>query len=411
MTVQLPRLKPFTIQVSDQNDPATGTVAITGDTFITGTLTAAPTITDEDGMGSLSYQWLADGVALDGETSQTLVIPASVAGQALSVQVSFTDSRGNEESITSDETGIVTVDGGFALKGPLEGAIAFADYNNDGELTAGEPWVATASDGSYALSHDSNLDPNTAYDETGFNKDDYSIVVSMENATDNTSGESYAGAGTTLKAAPGGGVVTPMTTLHEHSQEHATSFASDDLAEALGIDSTKVDILTFNTHADGVDADLAHEVESIQQHLMTTTMMVQSAIKGAGTPAAGRAVSDAVAHDVALDSLINLIIEVHKSNNEVGGSDSVSISGDLDLSDAAHLEELEELIEADLADTSEGGFGKTMADNGTSVSVPVLEYVLEHASNSIKLINEKVRRFSVFGFWWTTCWFGLTRQA
>ena len=382
--------KTFTIQVSDQNDPATGTVAITGDTFITGTLTAAPTITDEDGMGSLSYQWLADGVALDGETSQTLVIPSSVAGQALSVQVSFTDSGGNEESITSDETGIVTVDGGFALKGPLEGAIAFADYNNDGELTAGEPWVATASDGSYALSHDSNLDPNTAYDETGFNKDDYSIVVSMENATDNTSGESYAGAGTTLKAAPGGGVVTPMTTLHEHSQEHATSFASDDLAEALGIDSTKVDILTFNTHADGVDADLAHEVETIQQHLMTTTMMVQSAIKGAGTPAAGRAVSDAVAHDVALDSLINLIIEVHKSNNEVGGSDSVSISGDLDLSDAAHLEELEELIEADLADTSEGGFGKTMADNGTSVSVPVLEYVLEHASNSIKLINEKL---------------------
>ena len=382
--------KTFTIQVSDQNDPATGTVAITGDTFITGTLTAAPTITDEDGMGSLSYQWLADGVALDGETSQTLVIPSSVAGQALSVQVSFTDSGGNEESITSDETGIVTVDGGFALKGPLEGAIAFADYNNDGELTAGEPWVATASDGSYALSHDSNLDPNTAYDETGFNKDDYSIVVSMENATDNTSGESYAGAGTTLKAAPGGGVVTPMTTLHEHSQEHATSFASDDLAEALGIDSTKVDILTFNTHADGVDADLAHEVETIQQHLMTTTMMVQSAIKGAGTPAAGRAVSDEVAHDVALDSLINLIIEVHKSNNEVGGSDSVSISGDLDLSDAAHLEELEELIEADLADTSEGGFGKTMADNGTSVSVPVLEYVLEHASNSIKLINEKL---------------------
>ena len=31
-----------------------------------------------------------------------------------------------------------------------------------------------------------------------------------------------------------------------------------------------------------------------------------------------------------------------------------------------------------------------MADNGTSVSVPVLEYVLEHASNSIKLINEKL---------------------
>ena len=120
---------------------------------------------------------------------------------------------------------------------------------------------------------------------------------------------------------------------------------------------------------------------------MTTIMLLQSVIKGSGTPEIGAAVSDAVAHDVALDSLINLIIEVHKSNNESGGGDAVSITGSLDLSDHAHLEELEELIEADLVDTNEGGFGATMLANGTTVPVPVLGYTLEHSSVAISLIN------------------------
>ncbi|MGY8788982.1 MAG: VCBS domain-containing protein, partial [Pseudomonadales bacterium] len=378
----------FSIQVLDKNDIATGSVAITGVVLEGSTLTAVPTIADEDGLGTLSYQWFADGEQVSGATDQTLVIPTILVDKVLSVKVSFTDRGDNLESITSDATIAVepTTEAGFALKGPLQGAIAFADYDGDGALTAGEPWVATESDGSYALASNSNLDKTVDYDKSGFNYEDFSIVVSLENATDNTSGESYAGAGTTLKAAPGGGIITPMTTLHEHSEEHATNFASADLAEALGLDRS-VDILTLNTHAAGVDADLAHEVEGIQQHLMTTTMLLQSVIKGSGTPEIGAAVSDAVAHDVALDSLINLIIEVHKSNNESGGSDAVSITGALDLSDHAHLEELEELIEADLVDMSEGGFGATMSANGTTVPEPVLEYALEHSSVAIGLIN------------------------
>ncbi|MDB4198282.1 VCBS domain-containing protein [Ascidiaceihabitans sp.] len=402
----------FTITVGDANDaPVLADVAseVSGSAG-SYTATGALTATDQDG-DDLTYT-ATDGTGSYGSVvvsaSGAYVYTLDEANEdvlALAHDASLTDtftvtvSDGNGGTATSDLT--ITIygsDSGYALKGPLEGAIAFNDYNGDGVLTDGESWVETASDGSYALLLNSNLDASASYDTSGFDYDDYSVVISMENATDSTSGESYADAGTTLKAAPGGGIVTPMTTLHEHSEEHATDFAADDLAEALGLDSTEVDILTFNTHAADVDADLAHEVESIQQHLMTTTMMVQAAIKGVGTPGEGTAVSDVVAHDAALDSLINLIIEVHKANTEVGGSEAVSITGDLDLSDHEHLEALETLIEADLADTSAGALGATMAANGTSVPVPVLEYVLEHASTSINLVNTALDALSADDF-------------
>ena len=355
-------------------------------------------ISDATSMSSLADDFstqvtaAGDATLIASLATQLATIKTTVASVAAATDIS---------SIASAQSTALAAfaDQGTALKGPLHQAIVFNDYNGDGELTYGESWTTTAEDGSYALTKESNIlglvgkvrdssDSSFDFDDTGWDYDDYSIVVSMgEDTIDYSSGESYADAGVSLKAAPGGGVITPMTTLHEHSEEHADSFQVAELAAALGIDSS-VDILNFNTHADGVDEALAHEVETIQQHLMTTTMMVQAAIKGSGTPADGTAVSTAVAHDAALDSLIKLIIEVHGANN--GGSDEVAITGDLDLSDHEHLEELEELIEADLADTSDGGFGKTMDDNGTSVPSPVLEYVLEHASHVINLINTKL---------------------
>ncbi|MDC1240602.1 cadherin repeat domain-containing protein [Litorivicinus sp.] len=311
--------------------------------------------------------------------------------------------------------GVSSVSGenGIASKGPLHQALVFADYNGDGELTAGEQYTYTESDGSYVLGASKiygddmaasygtlasdavagdGLDDVTgvAIDTTGFDRADYSIVVSMGADTiDYSTGESYATSAVALKAAPGGGMITPMTTVHEHSKQHSTDFEISELTAALGLPAD-VNILTFNPHAAGVDEATAHEVESLQQHLMTTTMMVQAAIKGSGTPATGVAVSDEVAHDAALDSLIKLIIEVHKANNEEGGSESSSITGDLDLADVAHLEELEALVEADLEDTSEGALGATMEANGSSVPAPVLEYVLEHAGHAISLVNGEI---------------------
>ena len=40
---------------------------------------------------------------------------------------------------------------GKVIKGPLEGAKAFLDYDGDGEYDSNEPTVRTGSDGSYTL--------------------------------------------------------------------------------------------------------------------------------------------------------------------------------------------------------------------------------------------------------------------
>lgn len=349
-------------------------------------------LTVDAGNGSYSYTLdtsLAATAALSAadQVSETFVVVVSD---------NHTAPLTAEKNLTINITG---TDIGAAVKGPLHNAIVFNDYSGDGKLTDGEPFVRTNIDGSYTLLPTSGLNQNTTYNETGFNKSDYSIVVAMDNDTkDHTSGESYGSAGVTMKAAPGGSVVTPMTTLHEHAQQHSsehagTSFTPADLAAVLlptsigTTDTSSINILTFNTHADGVDVELAHTIENIQQHLMTTIQMVQAAIKGAGTQASGSTITNEVAHDVAQDALIKLIIHTHVGSN--------SVSGDLDLTLPDHLQELESLIEADLAS---GEFKTTLENLGVSVPSQVLEYVLDHSSTSIKAMNLEIDKLGSSDF-------------
>ena len=94
-----------------QNSPATGRPAISGTTQVGETLTADTTgIGDADGLGNVtfSYQWLADDVAIQGETGSGHTLASSDAGKTIKVTVSFTDDAGNPESLTSVATPAVT---------------------------------------------------------------------------------------------------------------------------------------------------------------------------------------------------------------------------------------------------------------------------------------------------------------
>ena len=86
---------------------------------------------------------------------------------------------------------------GTVVKGPLSNAVVFADYNNDGILSIGEPSTRTASDGSFTLN----------------SNDPLANLVSLADSqtTDTFTGENVEG----LKlSAPGGSsVITPATTL------------------------------------------------------------------------------------------------------------------------------------------------------------------------------------------------------
>ncbi|WP_075793797.1 DUF4214 domain-containing protein [Massilia putida] len=94
---------PNALTVVNVNDLPTGTVTITGDTAHAGSqLHAVSTIADEDGMGTLSYQWKANGRAILGATGDTWTLDAAHAGQAISVVASYVDGYGQAESVASD---------------------------------------------------------------------------------------------------------------------------------------------------------------------------------------------------------------------------------------------------------------------------------------------------------------------
>ncbi len=82
---------------------------------ITGTATEDQTLTadtsgisDADGLGSFSYQWLRDGSAISGATSSSYTLTNTDVGSKISVQVSYADGNGTIESLTSAQTTAVT---------------------------------------------------------------------------------------------------------------------------------------------------------------------------------------------------------------------------------------------------------------------------------------------------------------
>jgi hypothetical protein len=94
---------PNALTVINVNDLPTGTVTISGDTTRAGSqLHAVSTISDEDGMGALSYQWKANGQPIAGATGDTLTLGAADAGKTISVVASYVDGFGQAESVASD---------------------------------------------------------------------------------------------------------------------------------------------------------------------------------------------------------------------------------------------------------------------------------------------------------------------
>ena len=94
------------------NNPASGAPSISGVLEEDEVLTADTVgIADADVLGTLSYQWLADGTAISGATSSTYTLTATEVGDAISLTVTFTDGAGHSESLTSAATHNVVADG------------------------------------------------------------------------------------------------------------------------------------------------------------------------------------------------------------------------------------------------------------------------------------------------------------
>ena len=88
-------------EIANINDSPTGSVKITGTARQGQTLTAGNNLSDSDGLGSIGYQWLADGAVIRGATSSTLSLSQSHVGKSINVRASYTDGYGTSESVAS----------------------------------------------------------------------------------------------------------------------------------------------------------------------------------------------------------------------------------------------------------------------------------------------------------------------
>ena len=141
----------FQVNVAGINDAPTGSVTVNGTATQGEVLTASNNLTDADGLGTISYQWLADGVNISGATIATLTLTQAQVGKAISVKASYTDLLSSAESVTSTATasvvntndaptGSVTISGTAAQGEVLTASNNLTDA--DGLGTISYQWLA-----------------------------------------------------------------------------------------------------------------------------------------------------------------------------------------------------------------------------------------------------------------------------
>ncbi len=112
-----------TIDLSTNTGP-TGSVTISGTASQGQVLTASNELADTDGLGTISYQWQADGQNISGATADALTLTQAEVGKAIKVTASYTDGFGVAESVASAATpAVVNVDdaaiGTLAISGEV----------------------------------------------------------------------------------------------------------------------------------------------------------------------------------------------------------------------------------------------------------------------------------------------------
>ena len=307
----------------------------------------------------------ATAVTGSGESwsAERAMTAADTAGD-ITFSVSFSDIAGNvgtAVNATTDGTALtfeVSAEAGNVVDGPFQNAKAFADYNGNGIHDDGEPSALTDEAGAYSLTKD-----NTA-------PESYTVVVEMTADTiDSVSGESYAGTGIVLKAASGGSVVTPMTTMLEVAQAADPTYSAADLATDMGL-PVGVDIATYNPFAADADPAVAHEVEKVFQQVMTATLIVAEAMAGLGD-IAGVQLTPEEASAAALKAVASMVLA-----SEV----------EVDLSDATQVAELQTAAKTELA------------ANGVEVSDAIADFVLGQASGTVTQVAAAYDRLTVEDF-------------
>ncbi len=104
-----PATSTFNFTVAPANDIPSGVVTMDGIAQENSILTAnTDTISDDDGLGTFSYQWLRNNIPILNATGSTYQLESTDVGNQISVTVNYNDSMGTAESLTSEPTEIVS---------------------------------------------------------------------------------------------------------------------------------------------------------------------------------------------------------------------------------------------------------------------------------------------------------------
>ena len=88
------------------NSLPTGSVTISGTPTLNQILTASNNLADADGLGTIAYQWQANGIDIAGATGDTYTLTQTDVGKSISVVASYVDGNGLTESVASNNLGI-----------------------------------------------------------------------------------------------------------------------------------------------------------------------------------------------------------------------------------------------------------------------------------------------------------------
>ena len=137
-----------------------GTVSISGEAVVGGSLSAS--IADEDGVqaGSESYQWFSDGDQIVGATSASYTLTQGEGSAAVTVVARYTDNSGLRETV---ESAPVDIQAAFTLgahyhHGPVDGALCEISAV-DASGVAGTPLASGTTNFGFVLFGDGDLIP------------------------------------------------------------------------------------------------------------------------------------------------------------------------------------------------------------------------------------------------------------
>jgi hypothetical protein len=99
--------EPFLIRLLSFAPPSSGSVTISGTPTVGQTLTVSNNLADEDGLGTITYQWKSDGSPISGETSSSYTLKQADVGRSVKVTASYTDGQGIAKGLTSSATSLV----------------------------------------------------------------------------------------------------------------------------------------------------------------------------------------------------------------------------------------------------------------------------------------------------------------